>query len=256
LTTILAVDDSNTMRRVLEITFAGEDFNVILAGGADQALGELRKARPPIALVDVTLGSSNGYDLCQQIKAELPATRVLLLSSKQHPYDNGRGAAAGADDHLDKPFDTQALIEKVKALAAAPARAFEQPAPSRTLGAPPPKPVEAPTFVPGGRADAPRVGAIAAAPPMRMGAAGAVDPRTQPPASAAGLREMNDKTDVGASPQVAASLEHKLGNLGLTRDQVLGVLALSKEIIEQAVWEVVPNLAETLIKEEIQRLTR
>ena len=43
--------------------------------------------------------------------------------------------------------------------------------------------------------------------------------------------------------------------MGLTPEQVDGVMAISKEVIEQVVWEVVPDLAETLIKEEIRRLT-
>jgi hypothetical protein len=50
-------------------------------------------------------------------------------------------------------------------------------------------------------------------------------------------------------------MEGKLQALGLTRDQVQGVLALSRDVVEQVVWEVVPQLAETLIKEEIARLT-
>jgi predicted N-formylglutamate amidohydrolase len=52
-----------------------------------------------------------------------------------------------------------------------------------------------------------------------------------------------------------AELPQRLGNLGLSPDQVTAVLALSREVIERVVWEVVPELAETLIKEEIRRLT-
>jgi hypothetical protein len=48
----------------------------------------------------------------------------------------------------------------------------------------------------------------------------------------------------------------KLGDLGLTAQQIEGVLALSKEVVERVVWEVVPELAETLIKEEIARLMK
>jgi hypothetical protein len=47
----------------------------------------------------------------------------------------------------------------------------------------------------------------------------------------------------------------RLAGLGLSKDQVEGVLALSREVVEQVVWEVVPTLAETIIKEEIRRLT-
>ena len=54
----------------------------------------------------------------------------------------------------------------------------------------------------------------------------------------------------------ANGLAPKLAQMGLTPAQVEGVLALSREVIEQVVWEVVPQLAETLIKEEIARLTK
>jgi len=47
----------------------------------------------------------------------------------------------------------------------------------------------------------------------------------------------------------------QLGELGLTKEQVEGVLGLSREVIERVVWEVVPELAEVIIKEEIRRLT-
>lgn len=253
MTTILAVDDSNTMRRVLEITFAGEDFGVVLANGADQALSELRKSRPAIALVDVTLGSLSGYELCQQIKAEQPGTRVVLLSSKQNPYDTGRGAAAGADDHLDKPFDTQVLIEKVKQLSAAPARTLEAVPSTRTLGAPPPKPFEVAAQTPIARIEPSKAPAPTASAPLN----GNFGAPTKPPTTSQEVTELDRPAAIrsGATTSMA-SLESKLSGLGLTRDQVQGVLALSKEVVEQAVWEIVPALAETLIKEEIQRLTR
>ena len=48
----------------------------------------------------------------------------------------------------------------------------------------------------------------------------------------------------------------KLGELGLTPDQASAVLALSREVVERVVWEIVPQLAEAMIKEEIARLTR
>jgi hypothetical protein len=59
---------------------------------------------------------------------------------------------------------------------------------------------------------------------------------------------------VGAA--VNGQLAGKLGQLGLTPQQAEAVLALSRDVIERVVWEVVPQLAETMIKEEIQRLTR
>ena len=55
---------------------------------------------------------------------------------------------------------------------------------------------------------------------------------------------------------VHADFASKLGGLGLTPAQIEGVLSLSREVVEKVVWEVVPVLAETMIKEEITRLTR
>ncbi len=56
--------------------------------------------------------------------------------------------------------------------------------------------------------------------------------------------------------KVNGQLSAKLGDLGLTPQQVEGVLALSRDVVERVVWEVVPELAETLIKEEIARLLK
>jgi hypothetical protein len=53
-----------------------------------------------------------------------------------------------------------------------------------------------------------------------------------------------------------AGLEGRLGELGLSAEQIQGVLALSREVVERVVWEVVPTLAETIIKEELARLTQ
>src|SRR3954470_18395454 len=115
-TTLLAVDDSKTMRRVLEITFAGEDFRTVLCENADEALRKLGE-NPQVALVDAGLDNSAGYDLCQKIKAAAPNIAVVMLSSKQQPYDRAKGSAVGADDFVDKPFDTQQLLEKVTTIA-------------------------------------------------------------------------------------------------------------------------------------------
>src|SRR6187402_567158 len=131
-TTLLAVDDSKTMRKVLEITFAGEDFRTVLCESADEALGKLGE-NPQVALVDAGLDNAGGYELCQKIKQASPNVAVVMLSSKQQPYDRARGTAVGADDFVDKPFDTQQLLEKVtniaRRAAAAPPLTAVAPAP-------------------------------------------------------------------------------------------------------------------------------
>jgi CheY-like chemotaxis protein len=280
-TTLLAVDDSKTMRKVLEITFASQDFRLILCANADEAAHKLSE-RPAVALVDAGLEGTSGYDLCRNLKSLQPGLSVIILSNKQQPYDRNRGTQVGADDFMDKPFDTQQLIDKVTALAKKHAGA-PAPAPAPAMAA---SPARAPTLsygqnpVPGGIGTPP---VPVPAPPVPMaasrqtapGMAGAPAPAPSvsraPTLLGAQLPpELTPKpiptpgpAPVAAAAPIAAAMSgngvdfaQKLGSLGLTPQQVEGVLSLSREVVERVVWEVVPTLAETLIREEIQRLTK
>jgi CheY-like chemotaxis protein len=288
-TTVLAVDDSKTMRKVIEITFAGEDFRTLLAEGANDALAKLRAERVQVALVDAGLEGTNGYDLCRQIKGASPSTAVILLSNKAQPYDKGRGSAAGADDFMDKPFDTQQMIDKVTTLAKrgpqvqapAPAPATPQPAP---VAAPPAQPLAAKvdpqrprvqTLAYGSSPVPPQVTApqplrplapgsspSASRGPVPLPAPAAFSPAPLAPPAAAPSAPALASTPASAAHASSggngahAEFASKLGSLGLTAAQIEGVLALSREVVEKVVWEVVPTLAEAMIKEEIARLTK
>ena len=253
--TLLAIDDSKTMRKVLEITFAGEDYRTVLSESASDALAKLRSERPAVVLLDAILGDTNGYDLCQRIKAEAPQVGVIILSSKQHPYDRARGTAVGADDYIDKPFDTQALIDKTAGLAQkladAPARpvASVAAAPARPV-APAPSPVASQPVQ--HQQPAARIGAPA--PPVKS-APHAAQPIVAAASSVAATSATISAGVATSASSDMASLEGKLQGLGLTRDQVAAVLAISQDVVQQVVWEVVPVLAEAMIREEIQRLT-
>jgi hypothetical protein len=92
--------------------------------------------------------------------------------------------------------------------------------------------------------------------PARAPAAGpAATPAATPaPAPVAPIAATPAPSPVAAA--VNGQLAGKLGALGLTQDQADAVLALSREVVEKVVWEVVPQLAEAIIKEEIARLTK
>lgn len=304
---LLAVDDSVTMRKVIEMTFAGEDIRVTTTANTQDALAACRKSPPDIVLADVALEGQSGYDLCRAIKDEFKGIPVVILSSKQNPYDAAKGQASGADGNLDKPYDTAKAIELVKKtleqgksvapapIAAAPV-AGVAPAPRAPMfGREPAAPAPAPAPA------APRP--FVAAPPQPhltmpgMPAAGAPRPpvalspqvtrQVQEPAPAlqknptpalqrtstvkmssdappaaqiqhGSLAELaqHPPTGNGGGVVIGGELAGKLGKLGLSPAQVEAVLALSREVVEQVVWEVVPVLAETLVKEEIARLTR
>jgi len=257
-TTLLAVDDSKTMRKVLEITFAGEDFRTVLCENADEALGKLGE-NPQVALVDAGLDNSAGYDLCQKIKAAAPNIAVVMLSSKQQPYDRAKGSAVGADDFVDKPFDTQKLLDKVTTIA--------RRAASAPVMAVAPAPVVMPSAAASrapelgrprvqtlayGSTPMPNIPASPAPPPARpvVAAAPALEVKSSPVAAPPAPAPAPAATDLALPGDFAG----KLGGLGLSSAQVEAVLSLSREVVEQVVWEVVPALAETIIKEELKRL--
>lgn len=271
-TTLLAVDDSKTMRKVMEITFAGEGFKTVVAADAADAVAKAQAEHPQVALVDAGLEGTNGYDLCKQIKGASPSTVVVLLSNKAQPYDKARGAAAGADDFMDKPFDTQQMIDKVTQLAKRGAQA-PAPAPAPVAAAPAPV-VAVPLAAKPPEAQRQRVQTLAygstPVPPQATSAAAPVVPAKPMGSSPFGSRAPTTPgtpafTAPTAPPAAApaavgngvhADFASKLGGLGLTQAQIEGVLALSREVVEKVVWEVVPTLAEAMIKEEITRLTR
>jgi CheY-like chemotaxis protein len=284
-TTLLAVDDSKTMRKVIEITFSGEDFRLILCSTAAEALGKLSE-RPNVALVDAGLEGTSGYELCRQLKAAQPGLGVVILSSKQQPFDKALGGQVGADDFTDKPFDTQQLIDKVNTLA--------KKAPAAVAAAPAPAPAAVPLHATrsatlqygsgplgGGAPAAPVAPPVVSAPPAGvtrqttpgLAAGPAFGSRAPAPLGASSPPDLRAATTPPTAPLTAPSrapapaaaiaaatngveFAQKLGSLGLTAQQVEGVLALSREVVERVVWEVVPTLAETLIREEIQRLVK
>ncbi|HLV21868.1 MAG TPA: response regulator [Polyangiaceae bacterium] len=266
LATLLAVEDSKTMRKVLEITFAGEDHRLVLAQNSDDALSQLQSQHPNVVIVDANLQGGRGYDLCAQVKERSPATPVLMLSSKQQPYDRSRGGSVGADDFIDKPFDTQQLIDKVAALAKRAAQAPQpaisapaavSPAPgaapvhertrTQTLGFGTPAASRPQTLL----GTAPPPAGPSAAPAAPSAPPAAVPTATPAPASVPAPTAAPVAAALGANGQMA----ERLGAIGLSAEQVQAVLALSREVVEKVVWEVVPVLAETMIKEEIKRLT-
>jgi CheY-like chemotaxis protein len=114
---ILIADDSVTIQKAFAMTFAGEDVSIASARSADDGLAQARQARPDLIIADGAMPGRNGYDLCAQVRADasLSGIPVYILASSQQPYDEARGASAGADGHLLKPWDTSAFLEKVYA---------------------------------------------------------------------------------------------------------------------------------------------
>ncbi len=117
---LLLADDSITIQRVIELTFADEDVHVRAVGDGQSAIAAIQSERPDIVLADVGMPERDGYEVAEFIKGnpELASIPVLLLTGAFEPIDESRARAVGCDGVLVKPFEPQMVINRVKDLLA------------------------------------------------------------------------------------------------------------------------------------------
>ncbi|MBA4348569.1 MAG: hypothetical protein C0415_01075 [Thermodesulfovibrio sp.] len=118
---VLLADDSKTIQKVVELILVPEGFELMVFDDGKQAFQALESYAPDIVLADVEMPGLNGYQLCEKIKdnpanAQIP---VVILAGAFEPFDENYAKSVGADDFIAKPFETQDLISKIKALLAA-----------------------------------------------------------------------------------------------------------------------------------------
>src|SRR6266852_5104199 len=118
--TLLLADDSVTIQRVIELTFADEDVTVVAVSDGDQAIERLEASPPDIVLADIGMPGKNGYEVAQFIRQSprLSHIPVVLLTGAFEPVDQARANEAGCDGVLAKPFEPQLVISRVKELLA------------------------------------------------------------------------------------------------------------------------------------------
>jgi hypothetical protein len=245
-------------------------------GTGTDALERLPELRPQMVISDVHMPGADGYEVCEAARRLLPATPVLLLVGTFEVFDADRAAAAGASGHMKKPFDSQELLRRVRELLASPPPALPAPAPAATLEAPRlGAPVEAPAWEPVPEPVAewepePAPGAdwsfeapLAAAeeavaapqfdtrlPKVPERSLPAAPPPPEPesivPRAAAPLVRSSESTPLGnGSPLSEADVDRVARRV---------VDLLGERIVREVAWEVVPDLAEVMLKARIREL--
>lgn len=116
--TLLLADDSVTIQRVVELTFAEAGIRVVTAADGDAAIARLDEERPDIVIADVSLPGVDGYRLAERVKqsAEHAGVPVLLLSGAFDPVDDARIRDIGCDGVVVKPVDPGDLLRVVTGL--------------------------------------------------------------------------------------------------------------------------------------------
>lgn len=135
--TLLLADDSVTIQRVIELTFADEDVQVVAVSDGDQAIARMEANPPDIVLADIGMPGKSGYEVAQYMR-QSPRLRhipIVLLTGAFEPVDQQRATEAGCDGVLAKPFEPQIVIGRVRELLA---RSVRVAAPARSAPAAPP----------------------------------------------------------------------------------------------------------------------
>ena len=120
---LLLADDSATIQKVIDLTFADEGVRVVAVGNGQEAIDKLLEVEPDIVLADVFMPSPNGYEVCEYVKTneKLKHIPVVLLVGSFEPFDEAEARRVGADDILTKPFQSiRRLIDRVGALVTSP----------------------------------------------------------------------------------------------------------------------------------------
>jgi CheY-like chemotaxis protein len=116
--TLLLADDSVVIQKLVGLSFANEDVEIVSTDNGDDAVIKAREIRPDVVLADVVMPGKSGYEVCEAIKNDsaLAHIPVLLLTGTFEAFDETRSVSVGATGHITKPFEAQALVERVKSV--------------------------------------------------------------------------------------------------------------------------------------------
>lgn len=112
---ILIVDDDNNIAELISLYLTKECFETMIAGDGETALLLADSYAPNLILLDLMLPGIDGYQVCREIRAK-SSIPIIMLSAKGEIFDKVLGLELGADDYMEKPFDSKELVARVKAV--------------------------------------------------------------------------------------------------------------------------------------------
>lgn len=112
---ILIVDDDENIAELISLYLVKECFDTKTAGDGETALALVDSYSPDLILLDLMLPGIDGYEVCQRIR-KTKDTPIIMLSAKGEVFDKVLGLKLGADDYIIKPFDSNELVARVRAV--------------------------------------------------------------------------------------------------------------------------------------------
>jgi DNA-binding response OmpR family regulator len=113
---LLIIEDELSMRTALQDCLEAEGYRVLTASDGTSGLERALKEKPDLILLDIMMPKLDGFALCAELRKLGQKVPVLMLTAKGMVQDKVRGLDAGADDYLVKPFSTDELLARTRAL--------------------------------------------------------------------------------------------------------------------------------------------
>ena len=113
---ILIIEDELPMRTALKDCLEAEGHRVLTAAEGESGLKRALEEKPDLVLLDIMMPRLDGYAVCEELRRVENPAAILMLTAKGQVDDRVTGLDAGADDYLVKPFSTEELLARVRAL--------------------------------------------------------------------------------------------------------------------------------------------
>ncbi|MDE6516459.1 MAG: response regulator transcription factor [Acetatifactor sp.] len=112
---VLIVDDDDNIAELISLYLTKECFETMIVYDGESVMGAIASFDPNLILLDLMLPGIDGYQVCREVRAKY-TTPIIMLSAKGEVFDKVLGLELGADDYMEKPFDTKELVARVKAV--------------------------------------------------------------------------------------------------------------------------------------------
>lgn len=112
---ILVAEDERAIREGLADLLESEGFAVTAVADGDAAIAAWKEGGVDLALLDIMMPKTSGYDVCREIRKTDARIPVVFLSAREEEIDKVLGLELGADDYIVKPFGVHELVARVKA---------------------------------------------------------------------------------------------------------------------------------------------